>query len=449
MTAFVAAHPATHDRSILVLADPANKQSHVVGWWRVRRLEDFFGSEYYFVLNLDGTIEDGTEQVLYVSATPRDRATLRGKVQTPRAPGVQGATVRVVDQTGTQLGTTRSAPGGDYQLDIPFATNVTVRVRSGFVDAAPAAVVLQDVNRIEPLAVPPITVSGFSVTGTMLWPSWIEPRPATAAADRGQLAGVANHFAYTAPKAGVAEAFAPARYEYDRAYAGQPLADVRLVAIQRDPALGAQDGPAFRRALAAADTAAQVAEAVSSAATATLGRFTFDNSLVQGDYIVGARESFRLLATVAKGGSAAPANADNRFSHAAADLACFFRLEVDAAGSAKIRGQAFNDGRLYALPLVDATDRAATPTVDLLRRNVLHDDDAAFRQLLAATPVVDVGRVSSQLRTAAEQDLLLQHTVVAHAGGRVTLLYDHALSGTSPRRRSRARACRGCRSTTS
>ena len=416
--AYVAANPIAFETSILAVLDPAGKQAHLVTWWRVRRLEDFFGSEYYFLLNLDSTVRDGTKTLLNVSATPRDKVAIRGHVETPAGKGVASAPVKVLDAGNAVLGSTLTAPNGDYQLDVAFAANVSVVVAHGFVTSPAVPVAVQETNRIEPLVVPPISVSGFSVTGTVLWPSWKEPTAATAAGDRAQLTGIPNHFTYTAAP----EAFTAVTYDYDRSYHGQPLADVRLVAIKRDSALGARDGPGYRQAVKTAATSGQIAEAVTSADAASLGRFTFDNSLVEGDYVVGPREAFRLLTGVV-------ANAENRFTYAAVDFSYFFRMQVDATGNATINGQAFADGRLYALPLIDPSDDASKPAIDALRRNLAHDTDAAFRTLLAATPVVDVGRIANQLRTPEEQDLLLRHTVVQHSPGVLTLLYDHALTG--------------------
>jgi len=56
---------------IFLLEEPGEPPVfHVLGFWEASRREDYADSEYYFVLNIDGDVDDKTEQTLNVSADP-------------------------------------------------------------------------------------------------------------------------------------------------------------------------------------------------------------------------------------------------------------------------------------------------------------------------------------------------------------------------------------------
>jgi hypothetical protein len=272
-------------------AGPAAK-THVLTWWRAQRVADFANAEMYFLVNIDGTIEDGAEQILDVSPNPSDVLTLTGKVTNPAGRGVAAAIVVAKNAAGAVLGSARTDPGGEYRLDLPFVAALTLAVTNGFVTAT-AAVAPAEANRLEPLVVPTIQVAGLTMTGTVRWPSWNEQAPGGFLLARGQISDVSNHFTYTPPAGrGLPEVFAPAVYDYDRTYEGMPFGGMDLVVIaDPDPTMDQQDWARFRLALDEAESSLAVASAAPATAQDGRGTFAFDNSLVAGDYLIGARVS--------------------------------------------------------------------------------------------------------------------------------------------------------------
>lgn len=426
---FKAAHPH-YDTFILIVAEPAGPaaKTHVLTWWRAQRVADYANAEMYFLLNIDGAIEDGTEQILDVSPNPSGLLTLTGKIANPASRGVADAIVVAKNAAGVTLGSARTDPSGEYRLDLPFVAALTLHVTHGFATAT-SAVAPSDANRLEPLVVPTIQVTGLTLTGTVRWPSWIEPPPAGPVLGRGQMNDVSNHFTYTPAAPPVAEVFAQAVYEYDRTYQGMPFGGMDLVVIaDPDPSLDLQDWPLFRLALDAAESSVAVASAAVTTAEVARGTFAFDNSLAAGDYLIGARFGYRLLLEVASPHVGAPQPMEsNRFSSRADRVAAFSRLHVNAAGVASLDGRPW-EGRLFMLPVVEPSESGSTNVPDRLEANLQLASRTVLSALLDSGRVVDMARLDGQFDAGA-QEALLKHTAVAQEDGRTTFLFDHALSG--------------------
>ena len=423
-------HPH-YDSFILLVTEAGDAApTHALAWWRAHYVDDFGNSELYFVVRTGDGVADGTEQVLDVSARPGAYLEVTGRVIDPAGNAVTGAVVIARNGAGGAVGSARTDATGDYRLDLAFETPLTLMATNGFVSTG-IPVTPTDQHRREPLVAPAITVTGLSLTATVSLPSWREPRTATPAADRGTLPVIANHFRYTAPAeaipgptpvAAVAEAFAPATYDFDRGYAGLPLGGMELVMVKDvDPNLTPDDWAGLEIVLGSAEEQMKVAVASRPMEPARRGIVTFNHCLEPGNYLLAPRRGYRFVGRAA----------DGRVDVAPSAVARFLRITIAADGAIAVGGRPW-DGRVHLLPVVEPAEWASRGVIDTLADNLRITDRAVLSGLVDTGRIVDVARLAPML-DAEERDAVLQHIALRQPDGRTTLLLDHGLLGFASR----------------
>jgi uncharacterized glyoxalase superfamily protein PhnB len=202
-------HPDDYDTRLLALTDVDAMVSHVVTWWRARRLEDFLDSEFYFVLDLDGT-RDGTDRILDVAVGPSGvPVRLTGTVVDanpldPAAPeAVPAAQVKLARRTA------RTGDDGSYVLDARLrmganplevdrpgvertvvtaevaqatggSVTVTVKDAAGATLGTATTAGAPDMSTALALALDPIAVVVHKIRGTVTWPDSRDDAPGYA-----------------------------------------------------------------------------------------------------------------------------------------------------------------------------------------------------------------------------------------------------------------------------